>query len=199
MTDDEFDKWLARHSAMFAGIREWFAKMTPVDRVATLEQWRRVLGRLSHGAADVASDKLFDLESVPRYERHPAHVKRLADPIDEANRTARTVRKFGRGTHGCKLCKDLGHVSICLVGRPLAKWIKHYGSRKAIEQTLAVRCTCERGESWCPGSARYDPAVHHLASSRLEMFRGDDDEWLQHREREVELAERSLIEQEAAK
>lgn len=147
MNRQEFDRWLAAHSASFPGLPKWLR-----DSPGTTDAWAEALSDADlEPALQATKDMLAGRIETPRgWGQHPAAIRKEAR---NATYQAPTRQRIdGQETVECPLCHGSGWVSIV---HPLAvhRIIQGQALQPHEIRPCSLGCSCHRGR----GRTRYKP------------------------------------------
>ena len=158
MNESEFDRWRAKHTAYFPGLRGWFRreeKDEPGSTIETLAVWAEALEPIALDEALDASKTMYENpgKRPGGYGDHGARVRQLAFGArkhDEPSGSGERQRRFVTNQDGedeevfdCPICRDDGHV-LCLSSVTMRALIEKPDSTPTL-YTVAAPCSCRLG------------------------------------------------------
>lgn len=169
MQANEISAWVSHHAVAFPGWGQWFDKLTEGRQVDCMEFWSKSFDGLSLQSLKDATEQLYNSENQPKsYDRHAWIVERLARAKTGAEKTSRTIAKFGHGTVGCLDCQDTGLVTVAVIRTlrdgekvtitspfDVAAYVLSYGEDPNEFYTAALPCYCHSAKP-IKGSAIYN-------------------------------------------
>lgn len=151
MNYDQFQQWLAHHSAKYSGLTKWIGLLPAREK--TLQAWYYAMRDVDLDHAKQASDRIFaGVEPEPHgWDRHPSTIRAIALRLaDEARDEWRPAVVDGEQVYRCAVCLDQGYVSVWsppAMDAARRGELRDFLKQKWKPRTVAVACKCTLGRS----------------------------------------------------